>query len=218
MEAAAGRLLVSPAGAERLFNLRARDGARLGACVSPPIRFLSAGRGAGVWVQTDSFVARVDAGEPVPRFRFRRALNRRASGPGFSFGTLFVVPTSRRLVMVGSSGAFVRSLVTRGPASAFRSSSDRLYRVRGRLVTAFRVPRSRDELALCALPFIAVAPPDRALELLWPWLEGEERYRRIWAAGFLRDRLGPEFDFDPDAPPEERSESLIKLGKRFRGG
>ncbi|MHC4597821.1 MAG: PQQ-binding-like beta-propeller repeat protein [Planctomycetota bacterium] len=202
------RLLAAPRDALRLYALRARDGALLASRAHPPVRKLEPGEAGSVWVEGEGQVVRVHVGDPDLRLRTKRAVPLESGGEGFAFGSLYAVPRSGRLLLIGSSGRYLRNLISPGGRASFCIRDGILYRLRIDSLSAFRIPETRAETALGTLPYVLEAPPDKGTILLLHWLESGDPILRRWASDLLRRITGRDFDFDPDGSAEERRRAV----------
>jgi len=212
------RLLASPKDGLCIYAIGMRDGSRIASRATPPVRMLARGEGGSVWLQGEGTVARVHVGDPKLRLRSSRTIPAMASGDGFVFTSLYAVPTTGGLLLIGSSGRFLRSIVQPGAVPAFLVREGVLYRLRRDALSAFRIPETMADRALSTIPYIAGASKETAQVILIPWLESEDPRLRRWAADLLREKLGRPFDFDPDGPAKERRRAVEALRKALAGG
>ncbi|MHC4778360.1 MAG: hypothetical protein ACYTFG_07290 [Planctomycetota bacterium] len=202
------RVVAAPRDGVRVYAFRLRDGTEVASRAVPPVRALVRGEGGTVWMQGEGTLARVLAGDPDLRVLSRRAIPLTTCGVGFPFASLFAVPKKGGLLLVGSSGRFLRSLVQPGSAAAFLVRRGVLYRLRRDVLSAFRIPETAADRALGTIPYVASASASTARTVLIPWLSSEDPKLRRWAADLLRQITGQPFDFDPDGPEDERKRAI----------
>jgi hypothetical protein len=218
LAAVGNRLVAAPRDGLRLYVLRARDGALLASRAHPPVRKLERGEGGSVWVEGEDRVVRVHVGDPDLRFRTMRTVPMEPRGEGFAFGTLYALPGTGRLMLIGGSGRYLRNLVHGGGRAAYRIRDGILYRMRIDSLSAFRIPETRAQVALGTIPYLLDAPPDKALVLLLPWMESDDPLLRRWASDLLRRITGRDFAFDPDGSAEERRRAMGVIRELLGGG